>query len=209
MNNSLPFSQACENNKQVILDILKKYLKDGDSVLEIAGGTGQHAEHFIEYFSAHCPDLHWQSSDIPSNVDSLNLRIESLQRPSLPLAISLDVNQTNWNCDKCNVIYSANSLHIMSAASVENFFSGAGKQLPDDGLLFVYGPFKYEGEFTTESNAHFDLWLKDRDTLSGVRDFEWVVELAKDAGLDLLEDNSMPANNQILIWRKNNSGKPS
>ncbi len=68
------------------------------------------------------------------------------------------------------------------------------------GLLLVYGPFKYNGEFTTDSNAHFDLWLKARDPVSGVRDFEWVNELAESAGLKLLEDNDMPANNQMLVW---------
>ena len=70
------------------------------------------------------------------------------------------------------------------------------------GVLLVYGPFKYRGEFTTESNARFDVWLKTRDHLSGIRDFEWVNELAEDAGFSLIEDNAMPANNQLLAWTK-------
>ena len=147
-------------------------------------------------------DRHWQSSDISSNVDSLNLRISAAQLPNLPAAISLDVNDPDWSCPCCNVIYSANSLHIMSTASVEKFFSGAGTKLRDNGVLLAYGPFKYDGAFTTESNAHFDLWLKDRDPRSGVRDFEWVNDLAENAGLTLLEDNAMPANNQFLVWKK-------
>ena len=198
MNNTLPFSQACENNKQAILDVLQKHLSDGDTVLEITGGTGQHAEHFAEHF----PNLHWQSSDIPSNVDSLNLRIAAAQLPNLPLAIPLDVNQAQWDCAMTTVIYSANSLHIMSADSVENFFAGVDIQLQEQGLLLVYGPFRYGGEFTTESNAQFDLWLKGRDARSGVRDFEWIEKLAESVGLELLEDNAMPANNQLLVWRK-------
>ena len=198
MNSPLPFSQACENNKQAILGVLKGHLSGGDSVLEIGGGTGQHVVFFAEYF----PDLQWQSSDIPSNVDSLNLRITAAQLPNLAPAISLDVNDHLWNCPTSNAIYSANSLHIMSANSVKNFFAGAGRQLRDSGVLLVYGPFKYHGEFTTESNARFDLWLRDRDPLSGVRDFEWVNSLAESAGLNFVEDNSMPANNQFLVWRK-------
>ena len=70
------------------------------------------------------------------------------------------------------------------------------------GLLLVYGPFKYNGEFTTDSNAQFDLWLKARDPVSGVRDFERINELAESVGLNLLEDNDMPANNQMLVWDK-------
>ena len=198
MSMPLPFSQASENNKRVILEVLARHLTRGDSVLEVGGGSGQHAVFFATCFR----ELHWQSSDISSNVDSLNLRISAAQLPNLPAAISLNVNDTDWNCPRCNVIFSANSLHIMSAASVENFFAGAGTQLRENGLLLAYGPFKYDGAFTTESNARFDLWLKDRDPCSGVRDFEWVNALAENAGLSLIEDNAMPANNQLLVWKK-------
>ena len=194
----LPFSQASENNKRVILEVLAQHLTGGDSVLEIGGGSGQHAV----FFATCLRELHWQSSDVLSNFDSLNLRTSAAQLPNLPAAISLDVNDSDWNCPSCNVIYSANSLHIMAAASVENFFAGAGTLLHENGLLLAYGPFKYGGAFTTKSNARFDLWLKDRDPLSGVRDFEWVNGLAGSAGLSLIEDNAMPANNQFLVWKK-------
>jgi hypothetical protein len=68
--------------------------------------------------------------------------------------------------------------------------------------LLVYGPFKYRGKFTTKSNAGFDRWLKARDPESGIRDFEWVNELAEEVGFSLVEDNAMPANNQLLAWAK-------
>ncbi|MBL4573791.1 MAG: DUF938 domain-containing protein [Gammaproteobacteria bacterium] len=193
-----PFSQASENNKQVILEILERHLKNGDQVLELAGGTGQHAVHF----AANLPYLHWQSSDIPSNVDSLNLRIVAAKLTNLPAAITIDVNHSPWISTKPTAIFSANSLHIMSADSVENFFNGINEVLQADGIAVVYGPFKYAGEFTTESNEDFDHWLKNRDPVSGIRDFEWVSELATKANLTLIEDNAMPANNQLLVWKK-------
>lgn len=194
----LPFSQASENNKQVILEILKRHLKEGDQVLELAGGTGQHAVHF----AANLPNLHWQSSDIPSNVENLNLRIVKAELENLPKAVSIDVNHSPWYDHSPTAVFSANSLHIMSADSVENFFKGTGELLQADGTLVVYGPFKYAGEFTTPSNEGFDHWLKDRDPLSGIRDFEWVKELAAQANLTFIEDNAMPANNQLLVWKK-------
>lgn len=194
----LPFSQACENNKQFILKVLTQHLEDGDRVLELAGGTGQHAVHFAE----NLPGLHWQSSDIPSNVDSLNLRLAAAKLPNLPAAISIDVNHLPWYSDSPSAIFSANSLHIMSVDSVENFFRGLGNTLQAGGTTLVYGPFKYEGAFTSESNEDFDRWLKDRDPASGIRDFEWVNSLAASAGLTLIEDNAMPANNQLLVWKK-------
>lgn len=194
----LPFSQASENNKQFILEKLRQHLGDEDRVLELAGGTGQHAV----YFAKNLPQLYWQSSDIPSNVDSLNLRIHAANLPNLPSAITIDVNQTPWQHCEPTAIFSANSLHIMSADSVENFFQGVGESLQANGTLIVYGPFKYGGKFTTPSNEGFDRWLKDRNPVSGVRDFEWVNELATKANLQFVEDNPMPANNQLIVWKK-------
>jgi hypothetical protein len=197
MPENLPFSQACENNKNPILAILRRHLRGDESVLEIAGGTGQHCVYFTENF----PELKWQSSDIPSNVKNLNLRINSTARDNLPAAIPLDVNQPVWNCPDSEIVFTANSLHIMSARSVENLFRGLD-QIGNTKKLFVYGPFKYDHEFTTDSNANFDLWLKEQNAESGIRDFEWVCELASGVGLTLLEDNVMPANNQLLVWHR-------
>lgn len=195
---SLPYSQASENNKQPILEILERHLKTTDRVLEIGGGTGQHAVFFAE----HLPSIIWQSTDISSSVRTLNKRISAAKLTNLPEASGLDVNQSDWCCENTDAIFTANSLHIMSAPSVENFFLGAGRYIDTRGLLLVYGPFKYNGDFTSESNARFDLWLKDRDSVSGIRDYEWVNQLAENVGLSLLEDKIMPANNQLLIWKK-------
>ena len=90
----------------------------------------------------------------------------------------------------------------MGWPQVEAFFAGVGKVLQEDGLLIVYGPFNYGGEFTSDSNRAFDQWLKDRDPASGIRDFEAVDALARAIGLALVEDNAMPANNRALVWQK-------
>ena len=66
----------------------------------------------------------------------------------------------------------------------------------------MYGPFNYNGKFSSESNAHFDQWLKQRDPVSGVRDFEALQILADKAGLYFIDDIEMPANNRILVWKK-------
>ena len=196
--NQLPFSQACENNKRPILQVLQKHLEGYSSVLEIGGGTGQHA-----VFFARClPHLIWQSTDIPANVAILNRRLEQARLPNLPVARPLDVNERPWCSDSADVVFTANSLHIMSAQSVEKFVAESGNHCHSGGSLMIYGPFKYGGEFTTESNARFDLTLKQRDKLSGIRDFEWLDGLAQEAGFEMIEDNPMPANNQLLVWRR-------
>ena len=207
-NDSLPYSQASENNKIAILKVFEQHLKGSSTLLEIGGGTGQHAAFFSDIFKT----IHWQSTDITSNVDLLNLRILQTNLSNLPRATTLDVNQADWKLKdetdenvktrKFDSIFTANSLHIMSASSVENFFQGIARHLRTSGLLLVYGPFKYSGSFTSKSNALFDQWLKDKDPMSGIRDFEWINTIAKTNSLQLIEDNAMPANNQMLVWTK-------
>lgn len=194
----LPFSQACENNKDPILRIIRQYLRGEQVVLEIGAGTGQHAVHFAE----NLPDLLWQSSDIEANLPWLQARIEQAELPNLLPPVLIDVTQEAWGIESVDSIYSANSLHIMPRESVDHFFEHAGQLMLPDGHLIIYGPFKYEGQFATKSNYNFDLWLKTQNPYSGIRDFEYVNELAGNAGFSLIGDHPMPANNQLLVWQK-------
>ncbi len=101
-----------------------------------------------------------------------------------------------------DAIFSANTLHFMSLACAKDFFRGVGQVLESGGRLAIYGPFRYGGEFTSASNAHFDVWLKQTNPARGVRDFEWIDQLAQAQGLALLSDTPMPANNQFLLWER-------
>jgi SAM-dependent methyltransferase len=198
MYGDLPFSEACERNKGPILEILSEVLPEPARVLEIGSGTGQHAVHF----GRHLPHVSWQSSERAEYLAGLIARIEAEGTPNLPPPIALDVTQTAWPAQKFDAIYSANTLHIMSWPEVEAFFAGVGRILRDGGSLVVYGPFRYSGAFTTESNAEFDCALRARDPSSGIRDFEAVDALAAAQGLRLLADYVMPANNQLLVWAR-------
>ena len=93
-------------------------------------------------------------------------------------------------------------MHIVSESLGERLLQLAAQALKPSGLLMLYGPYKYDGQFTTESNAMFDQWLKDRDPASGIRDFETVLTTAQGAGLTLTQDYAMPANNQMLIFER-------
>ncbi len=190
---ALPYSQACENNKRPILSVLRRHLGRVRSLLEIGAGTGQHAE----FLAGHFPGLLWQASDTAASLPLLRPRIE---RAGLPEPVALDIDAADWGCGSFDAIFSANVLHIVGPPSVENLFRGLGPHLNPDGLLLVYGPFRYRNAYTSESNAQFDRWLKQRDPVSGIRDFEWVDALAQQAGLSLVEDSAMPANNQLLVW---------
>ncbi len=195
---SLPFSDACERNKGPLLAILADAFAEVTRVLEIGSGTGQHAV----WFAQNLPHLTWQPSDVAANLADLRERLDLEGPDNLGSAIELDVAGLPWPVAAHDGVFSANTLHIMSWAHVAHFFRGVGAVLGGGGTLCVYGPFRYGGQFTTPSNAEFDLWLKRRDPASGVRDFEAVDALAGAQGLRLLADHAMPANNQALVWRK-------
>lgn len=194
---SKPFSQACENNKHAILERISAAFPAGSFVLEIGSCTAQH----VSWFAQAMPEVHWQPSDVAANVPVMLIGLSDCTLPNVAAPLALDVAEEPWPIGPVDGIYTANTLHIMSIAHVAAFFRGVGRVLRPGGTLCVYGPFKYAGDFTTPSNACFDDWLKERDPVSGVRDFEAVVAWATAEGLELLADHAMPANNQLLVWK--------
>jgi cyclopropane fatty-acyl-phospholipid synthase-like methyltransferase len=193
-----PFSQACENNKKPILEILQRVFADRRKVLEIGSGTGQHAV----FFAANLPHLHWQTSDLPENHPGIREWLREAQLSNVAEPIVIDADQQPWPVDPVDAVFTANTFHIMSWPQVERCFQGIAQVLQPDSKLAVYGPFNYGGEFTNDSNRNFDKWLKQRGAHQGIRDFEAVNALAEGIGLRLLEDNAMPANNRLLAWGK-------
>ncbi len=191
-----PYSEACDRNRQPILEVLARVFVDRQQVLEIGSGTGQHAV----YFGAQLPHLQWQTSDLPENHTGIQAWLDVSRLANVLPPLALDV-AGNWPDIHVDAAFSANTLHIMSWPQVEAMFRGLGRVLARDGVLCIYGPFNYRGAFTSESNAQFDVWLKARDAASGIRNFEAVDALARVYGLVLAEDIAMPVNNRLLVWR--------
>lgn len=194
----LPYSQACENNKPYILEVLREVFADRREVLEVGSGTAQHAT----FFAANLPHLIWQPTDMDDGLPVTRPRCEAYSGDNLRAPAALDVTERPWPVVIPHAVFSANSLHIMSAAAVEAFFAELGERAPDDTVLAIYGPFNYGGEYTSGSNARFDEYLRMRDPLSGIRDRDWIDELAAAAGMHREQDNDMPANNRLIVWRK-------
>lgn len=193
---SLPHSEACERNKAPILDVLRSAFAHCTTVLEVGAGTGQHAVHFAK----HLPHLAWQPADRAEYLPGLAARIAGEGPPNLHPPLELDVARLQRLPEACDAVFSANTLHIMSWHEVDAFFALVGRVLRPGGTLAVYGPFRYQRRFTTDSNERFDHALRERDPASGIRDAEAVDALAKAQGLELQADHAMPANNQLRIW---------
>ncbi len=186
-----PFSEAAERNRAAILSVLERLFADRHAVLEIGSGTGQHAAGF----SSALPHLAWQASDVAENLPDIR------QWVAQPAPLELDVDRP-FPPVAADAVFTANTCHIMSWPQVEKMFAGVAQLLPAKGIFALYGPFHYGGKPTSESNARFDAMLRARDPASGVRDFEAVRELARQHRLELEEDNAMPANNRLLVFRK-------
>ena len=194
----LPDAPSTERNRDPILAVLREHFADRRRVLEIGSGSGQHAV----YFAAALPSLCWQASDRADQVPGIEAWRHRAGLVNTEPAIELDISQLPWPPLTVDAVFTANTLHIIAREQVQQFFQGVDQVLGSGGKLMIYGPFNYQGAFTSPSNASFDQWLRARDPLSGIRDFEWVQALAQDIGLHLLADIAMPANNRCLVFER-------
>lgn len=194
----LPFSQSCENNKGPILEELERAFAGRCKVLEIASGTAQHAT----WLAAHLSQLVWQPTELPEHLPVTQPRCLAYTGDNLLPPLGLDVSDRPWPVEVPDAVFTANSLHIMPWQSVVELFAELGERAQADTMVAVYGPFNYDGEYTSSSNAQFDQWLARQSPYSAIRDFEAVNRLAEAAGFGLSGDREMPANNRLLIWRK-------
>jgi cyclopropane fatty-acyl-phospholipid synthase-like methyltransferase len=193
-----PHAPSCDRNQGPILEVLLLHFSKSKQVLEVGSGTGQHAVHF----AAAMPWLTWQTADMADSLPGIRLWLEDAALPNLPPPLELDVNGP-WPRGPYDAVFSANTLHIMGWPEVRNLFAALDGVMAKDAVLAVYGPFNYGGKFTSDSNAAFDVWLKERySQASGIRDFEAVNALAESIGLALIADHAMPANNRTLVWTR-------
>jgi cyclopropane fatty-acyl-phospholipid synthase-like methyltransferase len=190
---------AFSRNRDPILNVLKQVIAPQvKRVLEIGSGTGHHAVYFASQF----PQLQWTTSDLAEN--HLQIRETTgearLQNISGPLEFEAGKNEIPLS--EYDLVFSANTLHIMAESKVKILVRLLGRGLKPQAQVLFYGPFNYQGRFTSDSNAEFDRWLKSVDPVRGIRAFEDLCEWMMEAGFRLVHDYAMPANNRILHFAK-------
>jgi Protein of unknown function (DUF938) len=199
-----PFSAALlsptvARNRDPILAVLRRVLPDSGTVLEIASGTGEHAA----YFAVQLPHLIWQPSDAdPEALASIEAHRAAANAPNLRAPATLDVTAPAWPVTHADALVSMNMIHISPWTAAQGLMAGAARLLEAGAPLYLYGPFKENGEHTAPSNAAFDASLKARDPQWGVRDLGDVRALAAGHGFDFVERVAMPANNLSLVFRR-------
>jgi len=188
---------SSERNKQPILDVLRRVLPPSGTVLEIAGGSGQHSV----FFSENLPGITWLPTDIDEGrLASIRAWREESSCSNLLEPRRLDVLDDDWDIGTVDVVFSSNMIHITPWECCHGLLAGARRHLTRGGMLIFYGPFRIGGEHTAPSNAAFDENLRGRDPSWGVRDLEAIRDAADGFVLD--ERVEMPANNQILVFRR-------
>ncbi len=191
---------ATARNQGPILEVLRVRLPPGAHVLEIASGAGEHAVHM----AAALPGATWR----PTDRDAAALASIAAWREAAGLANILEPllidasDPATWPDEPADAIVCINMIHIAPWEATLGLIKGAGALLASGGQLFLYGPYREDGHFEAASNAAFDLDLKRRNPVWGIRDREAVVDLAAGQGLAFKERIKMPANNLILVFER-------
>ena len=191
----LPFSPASERNKQPIFEALRPRLPETGRLIEIGAGTGQHAE----FMAPQLPGIQWLATDREPELPGLGARLAAA---GLAPPRGLEVVAGTWPAGPFDAAYSANTTHIMHWPQVCAMFAGVGRCLRPGGSFFLYGPFNRGGEYTAPGNAAFDRQLRSRDPAMGLRDLGDIESLARGHHLLLVECLAMPANNLLLVFRR-------
>jgi hypothetical protein len=192
-------SPAAERNKQPIAEVLGAMLPRVGLVLEIASGTGQHAEHFARAF----PDLEWQPSEADEEIlGTLAARVSAARLPNLGAPLLFDVHAPRAPLERAAAVVCVNMIHVAPWSACEALFRHASALLDADAPLVLYGPFMRDGAHTAPSNAAFDTSLLARNAAWGVRDLTDVDALARLCGFTLQLTIAMPANNLSVVWRR-------
>ena len=192
-------SPAAERNKQPIADVLAGVLPPSGLVLEVASGTGQHAEHFGRLF----PALQWQPSERDERLRcGLAARVHAAGLPNLRAPLAFDVHGQGAPLERADAVICINMIHIAPWSACDALFRHAGALLALGAPLVLYGPVMRDGVHTAPSNATFDASLRARDVAWGVRDLGDVDALARGHGFELALTIAMPANNLSVVWQR-------
>ena len=190
---------SVQRNRDPILNVIRKFFPDSGMVLEIGAGSGAHAA----WFAPRLPQLTWQPTEAHPNVlpHIAEWSAASGANNILP-PLLLDAATTDWPVQSADAVVCINMIHFSPWESTLGLMAGVGRILSPGGVLYLYGPYRIDGQHTAPSNVEFEGWLKGIDERFGVRDLGEVTAAAAEHGLVLRERVAMPANNFSVIFHK-------
>lgn len=195
----MPFSEAAERNKEPILKVFKEVIRlQHRRLFEIGSGTGQHAI----YIAPHFPQMDWTPTEQIENLPALSRRIHESGVFNIRTPHKFQVGPDDFANFTYDVVFTANTFHIMHWKECKTLIKLVSTRLQENGKFMIYGPFNYNGGYTSASNEEFDKYLREKDPLSGIRSFEDVNKAMIKQGFELVKDYEMPANNRMLVYNR-------
>jgi SAM-dependent methyltransferase len=195
---------AGRRNRDPILEQFRTLFPASGEVLELASGSGAH----VNYFAPHFKEHRFQPSDYDVDVFETikKTRSESAnENVADPVKIDL-TDSTTWPDGKdklYDVIFVINLFQVAPVSIIDGIAQVAARVLKPTGFLSIYGPFKVDAKYTTDSNQAFDQEILAAKVpewgLKDVRDLETA---ANAHGILLKQQIDMPANNFILVFGK-------
>lgn len=195
------YAPSAERNRDVIADLVAQIAAENGQALEIASGTGQH----IAAFAERCPGLNWQPTDVlPDRLASIDAYASDSAATNIAAARTLEATTPGWHATfpERQFIFLGNLLHLISTAEVQVLLSESGKALADRGKMLIYGPFKRDGQLTSEGDKSFHESLVAQDAEIGYEDVDDIIKWAASDGLHHVTTHEMPANNLALEFEK-------
>lgn len=197
IQHNLPHAPATLRNREPIRSVLDFYLQTCSTVLEIASGTGEH----IAWLAPQYPHVQWQPSDINDEALAV-INAYNIQNPSVLPAVALDTQQDTWPLSiRAELISCVNMTHISAIESTFGLFEHGLSYIKPNGLLYLYGPFNKNKQFTSEGNRAFHISLQQQNPDWGLRNIEDLIQFAENAGWSLIKLIDMPANNMSVIFQ--------
>ncbi|MGZ3314486.1 MAG: DUF938 domain-containing protein [Caulobacteraceae bacterium] len=199
-------SPSTGRNRDPILGVLRHRLPENGLVVEVAAGAGEHAA----YFAAALGGLQWQPTDADAEaLASIEAWRQHANLDNLLPPLHLDAARPDeWPVKRADAIVTINMIHISPWSATTGLMAGASRALPPGGGLFLYGPFLERDVPTAPSNSEFDQSLRRRNPEWGIRSLDDLTALGARHGLSLSERIAMPANNLVLVFRKDLAATP-
>lgn len=194
---------AGKRNRDPLLDVFRqKFPATPGHALELASGSGMH----INYFAPHFPHLTFHPSDLNEHALENIARVtweNEVRNVATPVLLDLTLEDT-WphpGDQLFDVIFVINIFQVAPISVADGMMKCAAQLLHKDGFLFIYGPFKDHGEYTTESNQEFDQMVQSAGVAEwGLKDIADLEKAARNHALMLSEKIDMPANNFGLMF---------
>lgn len=191
------FAPATARNREPILEVLRRVLPARGLALELSSGSGEHAV----FFASHMSGLTWQPSDPdPMARASIAAWTATAAATNVLPPLDIDVRNPAWPVTSADAVICINMIHIAPWVATALLLAGARRVLGSEGVLYLYGPFRRDGQHTAPSNEAFDASLRARNPEWGVRDLGDVTAEASRAGFGRPTVIPMPANNLSVVF---------